>query len=63
MLLQEDVATGLSALTSAVSDTIVPMMGQVWTLITGNPLLTAFAAVGLLGVGISVFRRVKRVSR
>ena len=59
----QEVSAGLTSLTSAVGDTIVPMVGQVWSLITGNPLLTAFAAVGLLGVGISVFRRVKRASR
>lgn len=55
-------ATGITAITGAVS-TITTMVGDVFSTITGNALLCVFAAAGLLGVGISVFRRLKRAAR
>lgn len=47
----------------AGTSTITTMVGDVFSLITGNALLCVFAAAGLLGVGISIFRRLKRAAR
>lgn len=44
-------------------DTLVDLVGDVWTLMTSNPLLTLFLAVGLIAVGVSVFRMIKNASR
>lgn len=44
-------------------DTVTSLMGEVWTLMTSNPLLTLFLAVSLISVGVSVFRRIKRAAR
>ena len=50
-LLAEDVAitSGITTITSVVS--------QVWTTMTGNPLVMAFVGASLLGVGIGVVRK------
>lgn len=55
-------ATGLAALLGGTT-TITTMVGDVFSIITSNPLLCVFAAAGLLGVGISIFRRLKRAAR
>ena len=39
------------------------MVGEVFTMITGNPLLCVFVAASLIGVGIGVFKRIKRAAR
>lgn len=44
-------------------DTLSTLMGKVWTLMTSNALLTLFLAVSLLGVGVAVFRMIKRAAR
>jgi hypothetical protein len=41
------------------TSTLSTLMGTVWTMMTSNPLLTLFLAVGLLGVGVAVFRMIK----
>ena len=53
-LLAEDVAItrGITTITSVVS--------QVWTTMTGNPLVMAFVAASLLGVGIGVVRKLTK---
>lgn len=62
----------LSAETPAVSSidaiigatsTVTNMVGSVFNMITGNALLAVYASVGLLCVGITIFTRLKRVSR
>lgn len=55
-------ATGMSAVLSAV-DTIGTLIGNVWTLMTANPVLTVFVAAGLLAVGVSVFGMIKGAAR
>lgn len=52
----------MSAITGATS-TITTLVGDIFTMITGNPLLCVFVAAGLLGVGISVFKKLKRASK
>lgn len=53
-LLAEDVAitSGITTITSVVS--------QVWTTMTGNPLVMAFVGASLLGVGIGVVRKLTK---
>lgn len=45
-----------SAITSGVS-TITDLVSQVWTLMTSNPLVMIFVGASLLGVAISVIRK------
>ena len=52
----------MAAITGSVS-TVTQMVGEVFNMITGNPLLSVFVAASLIGVGISVFRRIKGASR
>lgn len=54
--------TGLSAVLAGTS-TITTLVGDVFDMITANPLLCVFVAASLLGVGISVFKRIKRAAR
>lgn len=56
-----DAAT-LAPVTTAMS-TVVTVMGQVWELMTANPLLVVFLASSLLGVGIKMFRKVKGAAK
>lgn len=51
----------MSAITSATG-TLTTLVGDIFTMITSNPLLCVFVAAGLLGVGIKVFRQLKRAS-
>ena len=44
-------------------DTLVDLTGEVWTMMTSNPLLTLFLAVSLIAVGVSVFRMIKSSAR
>lgn len=57
----ETPATGFEAVVSSM-DTLGTLMGKVWTLMTGNALLTLFLAVSLLSVGVSVFGMIKRAA-
>ena len=49
-------------LLSAVDD-LADIVGQVFSLMAGNPLLVALLAAGLLGVGIRLFRKAKSAAR
>lgn len=51
-----DGATGGSA-TSGVSDA-VGVFGNIWTLISGNPVLTLFIGVSVLGAGVGLFSKI-----
>lgn len=51
----------LSALVSA-TDTVTTMVSKAWSMILANPLLTFYAAAGLLSVGIGFFAFMKRVA-
>lgn len=55
-------AGGISAVTGGLS-TLTTVVTEVFSMITGNALLVVFAAAGLLGVGISIFRRLKRAAK
>lgn len=52
----------MSAVIGSMS-TVTELMTAVWDMMTSNPLLTLFLAVGLISVGVSVFRKVKRAAK
>jgi len=52
----------MEAVLGAVS-TITQLLGNVWELLTSNPLLTLFVAAGLLPVGISLFAALRNAAR
>ena len=56
-----DTAT-LAPIISAMGS-LVEIMGEVWNVMTGNPLLVVFLAAGLFGVGIRIFRKVKSAAK
>lgn len=45
-----------TAITSGVT-TITDLVAQVWTIMTGNPLVMVFVGASLLGVAIGVIRK------
>lgn len=51
----EAILTGVNTLTALV--------GDVFTMITGNALLAVFAAAGLLSVGLKLFKRGKSAAK
>nr|WP_325296711.1 hypothetical protein [uncultured Dysosmobacter sp.] len=52
----------MSAVIGSMS-TVTELMTSVWDMMTSNPLLTLFLAVGLIGVGVTVFKKVKRAAK
>lgn len=58
----ETVATGMPAIMGAM-DTIVELMGKVWTLMTSNPLLTLMVATALIPVGVGAFCAIRNAAR
>ena len=54
--------TTLAPIVNAMSS-LVEVMGMVWAVMIGNPLLQAFLAASLLLVGIRIFRKVKGASK
>lgn len=55
-------ATGLESVLSA-TDTVATLMSKVWSVMTGNPLLTLFLASSILGVGLVIFNKVKKTAK
>lgn len=55
-------SSGFEAVIASMS-TLTSLMGQVWTMMTSNALLTLFLGVSLLGVGVGVFRMIKGAAR
>ncbi len=58
----EGTNTGMEAVLSA-TDTITSLMSKIWNVMTGNPLLTLFLAAGVLGVGLTIFNKVKKSAK
>lgn len=48
-----------TAITSGVA-TITDLVSQVWTIMTGNPLVMVFVGASLLGVAIGVIRKLTK---
>lgn len=59
---EEVVKTGMEAVITAISS-VTTVVGNVFTVMTGNAYLTFLLAASCVGVGISIFRRVKGASR
>lgn len=60
-----DTGTSTSTLAPIVNamSSLVEVMGEVWDVMTSNPLLLVFLAASLFGVGIRIFRKVKSAAR
>lgn len=54
--------TGIAVVTGAISG-VVDVVGQIFTVMTGNPYLLFFMAAGLLGAGIGIFKRLKGAAK
>lgn len=52
----------MEGITAAMA-TITTIVGDVFTLMTSNPLLCVFLAAGLLSIGIAVFSEIKGATR
>ena len=39
------------------------LVGDVWDIMTANPILTLFICAGLVTLGFSIFRKAKRAAR
>ncbi len=48
-----------TAITSGIN-TVIEVFGQCWDLMLANPLIMVFVGSSLIGVGIGVFRKLKR---
>ena len=55
-------ATTLAPVITAMGD-LVDIVGEVFTVMLGNPYLVLFMAAGLFGVGIRLFRKAKSAAR
>lgn len=47
----------------ATTETITTLVGNVWTLVTGNPMLTLMLGASLIGIGVTVYKRVKKAAK
>ena len=45
------------------TSTLSKLVGEVFTLMTANPLLTLFLAASLIGLGLGLFKKLKRTAR
>jgi hypothetical protein len=52
----------MAAVTGAIS-TVGDLVGGVFDIIIENPVLIVFLAAGLVGVGISIFRKLRGAAR
>lgn len=43
--------------------TLADLVGDVWDIMTANPILALFICAGLVTLGFSIFRRAKRAAR
>ena len=55
-------ATGIAVVTGEISG-VFDVVGQIFTVMTGNPYLLFFMAAGLLGAGIGIFKRLKSAAK
>lgn len=60
--MEETVATGMESIL-ATSETITTLVGNVFTLMTGNPVLTLMLGASLIGVGVAVYKRIKKAAK
>ena len=64
MILQETPTPTTDALTTILegTGTLTTLVGDVFDLLTANPLLSLFLAASLVGLGIGLFRRLRRAA-
>lgn len=55
----ETTVVGMDAILAAV-DTVTSVVGSVFTVMTGNALITFFLAISVIGAGVGLFHRLKR---
>lgn len=58
----EVVVTGMEAITTAIA-TVTTVVGNVFSVMTGNAYLTFLLAASAVGVGIAIFQQVKGAAR
>lgn len=58
----EGPTTTITPIITAMGD-LVDVMGEVWEVMTSNPLFLVFLGASLFAVGIGMFRRVKRAAK
>ena len=61
-VLETSSATSVATILGTVSS-IKTVVGDVWDVMTANPILCVFICVSLLSVGFAVFRKAKRAAR
>ena len=61
-VLETSSATSVATILGNVSS-IKTVVGDVWDVMTANPILCVFICVSLLSVGFAVFRKAKRAAR
>ena len=61
-VLETSSATSVATILDNVSS-IKTVVGDVWDVMTANPILCVFICVSLLSVGFAVFRKAKRAAR
>ena len=45
------------------TSTLADLVGDVWDIMTANPVLLVFLCAGLVTLGFSIFRKAKRAAR
>lgn len=54
--------TGINAILGQITN-LTTVVGNVFTIITGNAYLAYFAAVGLVVAGIKIFKKLKKAAK
>jgi hypothetical protein len=52
----------MEIITIAITETLIPLITNVFVIMTRNALLTFFIAVSVLLTGVRVFRRMRRAA-
>lgn len=51
-----------TSITSGIP-TVIEIFGQCWDLMLANPLIMVFVGTSLIGVGVGIFRKLRRATR
>ena len=54
--------TGINAILAQIAN-LTTVVGNVFTIITGNAYLCYFAAVGLVVAGVKIFKKLKKAAK
>lgn len=57
-----DPVTGINAILGQITN-LTTVVGNVFTIITGNAYLAYFAAVGIVVAGIKIFKKLKKAAK